>query len=277
MKNFIELKKQLTSLEDDLINLELINVNANLEEGLPSLEQELSGLVFNNISYSGNKEELKIQIKKLIFIKSVEVFNSSKEESAYWDYCSFSVYNDKYQEMLNAFLKDDNKNHNNEELFIELELSKYNRLLENFEKKNYSTEIKPALEKKIAFLSDKFNSQSLIPHVDYSDINTNEVEDSYPFKNIKSLELFNQYFEKYKNDKHIYAHLSFVYRTMVNEGYIREECKPENFKLILNKSPYELYIEHKSFKKLYQLKNKSRENYYYELKDSIFKTNVLTK
>ncbi|NHM02405.1 hypothetical protein [Flavobacterium difficile] len=150
MENFIELKKQLTSLEDDLIKLELSTV------------------------ITGDKKEIESIIKENIFLKSAQVFRASKEESAFWDYCSFSVFNDKYQEMVNVFLMDDNKNQSNEELFIELELSKYKRLLENFEKKNYSNEIKPALEKKIAFLNDKLNPNTFIPPVDYSDTKANE-------------------------------------------------------------------------------------------------------
>ena len=94
MENFIELIKQLTSLEDDLINLE------------------------SSTFIAGDKKEIESIIKENIFLKSAQVFSASKEESAYWDYCSFSVFNDKYQEMFNAFLMDDNKNHNNEELFI---------------------------------------------------------------------------------------------------------------------------------------------------------------
>lgn len=150
MENFIELKKQLTSLEDDLINLE------------------------SSTFITGDKKEIESIIKENIFLKSAQVYSASKEELAYWEFCSFSVFKSKYQERLNTFLMDNNKNHSNEELFIELELSKYNSLLGNFEKKNYSNEIKPALEKKIAFLNNKLNPNTFIPDVDYSDTKANE-------------------------------------------------------------------------------------------------------
>lgn len=150
MGNFIELKKQLTSLENDLINIELSTI------------------------ITGNKKEIESVIKENIFLKSAQVYSASKEELAYWEFCSFSVFKSKYQERLNTFLMDNNKNHSNEELFIELELSKYNSLLGNFEKKNYSNEIKPALEKKIAFLNNKLNPNTFIPDVDYSDTKANE-------------------------------------------------------------------------------------------------------
>ncbi|HRL08926.1 MAG TPA: hypothetical protein PLZ88_05645 [Aliarcobacter sp.] len=150
MGKFEELKKQLIGFENELIDLELKNLNES------------------------DKKEIEDYIREQIFYKSNEVFIASKEESAYWEYCSFNVYFDKFQELMKSYLLDDNKIHINEESFFTHELSKYEMLLKNFDKKSYSNDIKLALEKKITFLKDKLNTNDLIVAVDYSDAGANE-------------------------------------------------------------------------------------------------------
>jgi len=148
MGKFEELKKQLISFENDLIDLELTNLS----------ERE--------------KKEIKILIRKQILFKSSEVFIASKEEFVYWEYCSFSVYFNKLQELIKSYLLDDDKSHINEESFYVHELSKNEMLLKNLEDKSYSNEIKLALEKKITFL--KLNKNDSFVAIDYSDAKANE-------------------------------------------------------------------------------------------------------
>lgn len=150
MENFERLREELSVFEDDLINLELSDVKAE------------------------NKKEIQDSIKEHIFYKSIEVFNASTDESVFWEYCSFEIYKNSYQEQLNSFLNDNKKEHINEKAFIESEIYKYSKLLENFDRKNYYPELKFPLEKKVAFLLEKQNPFIGVEITDYSDTNAKE-------------------------------------------------------------------------------------------------------
>lgn len=150
MGNFERLRKELNDFEDDLINLELSDVKAE------------------------NKKEIQDTIKEHIFYKSIEVFNASTEEAAFWEYCSFEIYKSSYPEQLSSFLNDNNKVHINEKAFIESEIYKFSKLLENFDEKNYFPELKLPLEKKVAFLLEKQNPFVGVKITDYSDTNAKE-------------------------------------------------------------------------------------------------------
>lgn len=170
MENFNRLRKELIDLEDDLTNLELSTFESN------------------------EKKELQDLIKEHIFNKSIEVYNASSEESAIWDYCSFNIYERNYQETLNSFINDNNKEHINEKIFIESEIYKYSKLLENFDKKNYFPGLKLPLEKKIAFLREKQKPLISIELTDYSDTNAKE-----KIIFLKELGILNFLWEKHPN------------------------------------------------------------------------------
>ncbi|AMO20738.1 hypothetical protein [Flavobacterium columnare] len=141
---------------------------------LKGLEQDLENLDFKS-TQENNFEDFKKILKEEIHSKSLEVFNASDVDNIFWEYCSFSVYKNKYSERLEKLLDDNDKNNMFEETFIEKEINTLNHLILNFTNTNYSSEIKNALDKKLKFLLSKSvikkNAESI---EDYSDTNAKE-------------------------------------------------------------------------------------------------------
>ncbi|MFK7031934.1 HAD family hydrolase [Flavobacterium oreochromis] len=219
----------------------------------------------------GKNDPLKLEhlekISSVLKEMFVELYEFSKSNNFFWTFCSYRTYSNTYYKRLNEFLDKYDDVQLNENDFISIERKR----LENKNLLSSSSFIPDSLldiinkeaNKKIDFLEKRLNIQ------------IEKTENPFPFTNFKAKELFDQYFSQYKGDKSEFAHISFVYWTMINDKFIYEVCRPEMFKSILCEPPYGLDFKHlKSFKNLNQLKNRSRENYYYELKDSIMKSNI---
>ncbi|WP_158728929.1 MULTISPECIES: hypothetical protein [unclassified Flavobacterium] len=76
-----------------------------------------------------NNEELIEVIKSHIFNISTQLFKTSKLENYYWNFCSFSVYENHYLNRLNAFLLENDNDNFNESDFITREIKSIDLLL----------------------------------------------------------------------------------------------------------------------------------------------------
>lgn len=235
------------------------------------LNNDFNNLVdeyYEILIYGEDNDSKEVHLEKISFVLKemfVELYEFSKTNNFFWTFCSYRTYSNTYSKRLNEFLDKYDDIHLNENDFITIERKRLeNKNLfasSNFIPVSLFEVIKNETNKRIDFLEKRLDNK------------IEETKTPYPFTHFKAKELFDQYFNNYKGDKNEFAHISFVYWTMINDKFIYEECRPEMFKSILNKPPYELDLKHlKSFKNLNQLRNGSRENYYYELKNSIMKS-----
>lgn len=152
MKDIRDKIKHLKGLENDLADI-------SVDENLPNTK----------------KEELITTVKENIFLLTVELFNLTKNENCFWEYCDFNTYNNFYIIRMNDFINDDNPLHNSEEDFIISELNLLKNQLKNF-KEYYSNELKKPIIKKIKYLEHKQIAINNIEDesIDFSDSKANE-------------------------------------------------------------------------------------------------------
>lgn len=146
-----------------------------------SIYQELKELELSKIEILAESlkpdEELKV-LNDHIFYLSKDVYEASKIENKYFNYCPYSVYKHYYKKRLREYTEDDKTNAFTEIEFIESEISQITFHSENFENTNYHQDLMLGFEKKLKFLQkkkDKYYSETNFQEIlDLSDSNAKE-------------------------------------------------------------------------------------------------------
>lgn len=121
-------------------------------------------LAINDLHLSATKQveianETIPLIKQYVFDLSIELFKTSKLENYYWEFSSFSTYENHYSKRLDDYLKEYDNEQFSETNFINNEISYFNSLekkwyLDLFEKDTLN-QIRKAFLKKRNFLKEK--------------------------------------------------------------------------------------------------------------------------
>jgi len=123
-----------------------------------SIYQELKKLELSKVELLAESlkpdEELKV-LNDHIFNLSKDVYEASKIENIFFEYCPYSVYKHYYKKRLREYTEDDKTRAFTEIEFIESEIKQITFLSENFYNTNYHQDLKLGFEKKLKFLQKK--------------------------------------------------------------------------------------------------------------------------
>ncbi len=123
-----------------------------------SIYQELKKLELSKVELLAEPlkpdEELKV-LNDHIFNLSKDVYEASKIENIFFEYCPYSVYKHYYKKRLREYTEDDKTRAFTEIEFIESEIKQITFLSENFDNTNYHQDLKLGFEKKLKFLQKK--------------------------------------------------------------------------------------------------------------------------
>ncbi len=218
--------------------------------------------LFENESHKSEIiESIQSHIKSLFS----ELYNKSKIENYFWQYCSFRTYQNTYEIRKNKFL----------DIYDDINLTENDFHLSeiysiNYFKNNSISKIidlatlekmKQEFEKKISFIKSQSKNLTI------EDLNNN----ISIFTSIEAKKLFERYFDSYiKDNLNKLAETSFIYRKMHAKGLIYDYISPEMFKNYLSKPPY--IIEINSSLKTYTIcKTKERETNFSTIYELVFK------
>lgn len=223
-------------------------------------------------SYSINlfkNEEDKIKfisaIRTHIRVLFAELYDRSKSENYFWQYCSFRTYMNLFESRKNSFLdKFDDKKLTEVDFFkseinnlISLKNNQINQLLDDETKKSLNIEI----EKKIKFVDAK----------DKTTLKNNSNEKNWIFSSELARQLFERYFENFiKSKNQNFSEVSYIYRKMHSEKLIHDAIRPEMFKNFISKHPYSVEIN-SSLKSFDNCKSPERESNYQIIYELVFK------
>lgn len=106
-----------------------------------------------------NNDELIEVIKSNIFTVSGQLFHTSKVENYFWNFCSFSVYENHYLDRLNSFLLENDNDSLIESDFIKREIKSIELLLSiwylDLFDSNTLVQIKKSFDKRKKYLNNK--------------------------------------------------------------------------------------------------------------------------
>ncbi len=164
LNNFLEVRDGLFYFESEVGSKE--NLESEIEELIKSRKETEFGfeVSYNKFKDENHRKELlyliKVEIKRL----STELFNNSKTENYYWDFCSFSVYDKTYEKRLSDFLFENDNELVDENYFIDKELKSFEQLRKywylEFFSEDTKTQIAKSFIKKKFFLENKRNLNS---------------------------------------------------------------------------------------------------------------------
>jgi len=146
-----------------------------------SVYQELKQLELSKVEILAESlkpdEELKI-LNEHIFNLSKVVYEASKIENKFFEYCPYSVYKHYYKKRLREYTEDDKNKAFIDIEFIESEIGRITYLSENFNNTNYHQDLKLGFEKKLKFLQKKKNKHyydaDSLEILDFSDTSAKE-------------------------------------------------------------------------------------------------------
>lgn len=237
-------------------------------------EQRLVDLEYNENRYSTSTNLFKNEYHKNEIIESIqsyikslfsELYNKSKIENYFWQYCSFRTYQNTYEIRKNKFL----------DIYDDLNLTENDFHLSeihsiNFFKNNSISKIidlatlekmKQEFEKKISFIKSQSKNLTI------EDLNNN----FSIFTSKKAEKLFERYFESYiKDNPNKLVESSFIYRKMYSWKQIHHSIRGEMFKNFISTPPYDTVIN-SSLKTYDQCKSQERESNFQIIYELVFK------
>lgn len=249
-------------------------INGNFTYTNITNKQRLVDLEYNENGYSEStnlfidehhKNEIIESIKSNIKLLFSELYNKSKIENYFWQYCSYRTYQNTYEIRKNKFL----------DIYNDLNLTENDFHLRekysiNFFKNNSITKIidqatsekmTKEFEKKISFIESQ-NGDLII-----EDLNNN----FSIFTSKKAEKLFERYFDSYiKDNPNKLIESSFIYRKMHRKMQIHNSIRAEMFKNFISNPPFNVEIN-SSLKTYDNCKSKKRESNYNLIKELVFK------
>jgi hypothetical protein len=211
------------------------------------------------------KEELDLVVS-MLKAKSLSFYNLSKTKNLYWEFCSSRTYRNTYNDRLNKYLDKNEDDGKSQDDFVENEIRLINYILKseyvNFVDDNVLRKAKEQSEIKLKFLTSLMSPKKMLIK------NEKRIEPNL-FTSQKAEDLFNRYYNETKDSKSILTEMSFIYRQMYQDGHIIEYVRPEIFKTVISKPPFNILLEH-SLKPFNIVNTVTRSNLYKNLKDLIF-------
>ncbi len=120
--------------------------------------EDLQSIKISTEKLNSNDELIEV-IKSHIFTISGQLFRTSKVENYFWNFCSFSVYENHYLDRLNSFLLENDNDSLIESDFIKCEIKSIDLLLSiwylDLFDSNTFVQIKKSFDKRKKFLNNK--------------------------------------------------------------------------------------------------------------------------